>query len=205
MPVNNSLNMSSATAGLQSQPASGISVGRSIAITTSQFAISNSAGASGNPVLSFATAAHMSNTQPIVLAYRSSVTAAVTGNGTVYTVIFDTITSNAGSNYNNTTGIFTAPVDGNYNVMGNVGFRGFGTSTSFTSYIVSTSNTLPCQSNAAFNIGLSAIIWCPFKGTLRLSASDTIRIQAVGAGGTLTNTIFGGAAYATYLTISLVN
>lgn len=38
----------------------------------------------------------------------------VTGDGTTYTVIFDTALVNLGSAYNTATGVFTAPVDGNY-------------------------------------------------------------------------------------------
>jgi len=38
----------------------------------------------------------------------------VTGDGTVYTVVCDNVVIDQSASYNNTNGIFTAPVDGNY-------------------------------------------------------------------------------------------
>lgn len=48
------------------------------------------------------------------IAYKSATTNNVTGNSTVYTVICDTATHNDGSNYNTSTGIYTAPTTGLY-------------------------------------------------------------------------------------------
>lgn len=47
-------------------------------------------------------------------AYLSVTVNNVTGDGTVYTIICDTELNDIGGNYNNATGIFTAPVTGNY-------------------------------------------------------------------------------------------
>lgn len=54
------------------------------------------------------------------LAYKSSSTADQTGDGTAYTVIFDTEISDIGANYNNATGIFTAPATGLYRLSAKV-------------------------------------------------------------------------------------
>lgn len=51
---------------------------------------------------------------PAFLAYVSSNIPNVTGDGTRYTVIFDTEDFDIGANYNNSTGVFTAPVEGIY-------------------------------------------------------------------------------------------
>lgn len=47
-------------------------------------------------------------------AYNSSADADVTGDGTFYTPVFDTEIVDSGGNYNNTTGVYTAPVTGYY-------------------------------------------------------------------------------------------
>ena len=53
--------------------------------------------------------------QPAFLAYLSSTLSNVTGDGTwYYPIIFDQEIFDQGSNYNNATGIFTAPVTGKY-------------------------------------------------------------------------------------------
>jgi hypothetical protein len=46
----------------------------------------------------------------------------VTGDGTYYIIIFDTVSINQNSNYNNGTGTFTAPITGNYFFSANVEF-----------------------------------------------------------------------------------
>jgi hypothetical protein len=50
----------------------------------------------------------------IFSAYVSAQQNNVTGNAVQYTIIFDSVTSNPGGNYNVATGVFTAPVTGNY-------------------------------------------------------------------------------------------
>jgi hypothetical protein len=47
-------------------------------------------------------------------AYRSSTASDVTGDGTVYTIPFDTALVNLGAAYNTGTGVFTAPTTANY-------------------------------------------------------------------------------------------
>lgn len=204
MAINNALN--SKVAGFQVLLSTGVINGRTLTGTTNQFTWTNGNGASaGDATLGFASVAKMTTTQPMVVASNNATVNNVTGDGTAYTVIFNTETTDAGSNYNNATGIFTAPITGNYLIHGNVGITGLGTTVSFTSYIVSTPATLPCTSNALVNTGLAGFIWCPFKATIRLATSDTVKIQVIGAGGTLTNDIYGAAGFHTWLSINLAN
>lgn len=51
---------------------------------------------------------------PVFSAYKSSVSSNVTGNSTFYTVVFDTEYADVGGGYNNSTGVFTAPISGKY-------------------------------------------------------------------------------------------
>jgi len=60
--------------------------------------------------------------QPAFAAFKSAASTNVTGDGTVYTVIFDTVYFDQGSNYNATTGVFTAPITGKYLFTSNVEF-----------------------------------------------------------------------------------
>ena len=58
--------------------------------------------------------------QPAFCAYRSSLQANVTGNGTAVSLVYDTELYDITNNYNNATGVFTAPVDGLYRLSSQV-------------------------------------------------------------------------------------
>lgn len=202
MATNNAANMS--TTGLQALDSSGGFTGRTITGTSNQISVANGDGTSANPTLSFPSLVTFTATQPMVLAYLSATTAAVTGDNTLYTVIFDTEINDQGANYDNTTGIFTAPISGNYLVTGNVVFGDLGTTVNFTSFLTATPAELYGVSNNLLNTGSGGFVWCPISGIIRLSAAQTIRIKARGTGGTLTNTIQGGSIVS-WLSIVLMN
>ena len=58
--------------------------------------------------------------QPAFFAYNSTARTNVTGDGTAYTMIFNTEVLDQNSDYNNTTGVFTAPVTGYYKFFSSV-------------------------------------------------------------------------------------
>jgi len=93
MAVNNAVNLVPAISG-----------------TANQIAVSQVGAAA-----TIALASSVINTsQPMFMAYLSANAVNVTGDGTVYTILFDTVSINQGSSYNAGTGIFTAPITGKY-------------------------------------------------------------------------------------------
>ena len=52
--------------------------------------------------------------QPAFSAFKSAISTSVTGNGALYTVIYNTVMYDRESSYNNSTGYFTAPENGLY-------------------------------------------------------------------------------------------
>ncbi len=140
-----------------------------------------------------------------IFAYKSSATANATGDGTLATVIFDTVVYDVHSDYDNSTGIFTVPVTGTYMVTGNVAIQNLGASTVFTAYVQSTAYQQYCTSSNAANVANTGLIWLPVSSLVRLTATQTIYIQVAGEGGILNNSIFGGGGYFTWLSIALVS
>jgi hypothetical protein len=87
-------------------------------LTSAPFPLLNSSTGTGNTVTTnvyYQTGGIMRlPNQPCFSAYKSSTSSNVTGDGAAYTVIFDTEIFDQGSNYNTSTGTFTAPVAGKY-------------------------------------------------------------------------------------------
>lgn len=86
--------------------------------------------------------------QPAFLAYNSATDTNVSGDGTNYTVICDSEVFDQNSNYNNGTGVFTAPVTGRYNLTGKVFING-GTSMTSAQLFITTSNRIYKTTNSA--------------------------------------------------------
>lgn len=140
--------------------------------------------------------------QPAFTAYLSTNASNVTGDGTQYTVIFDTAITNQGNNYNVSNGIFTAPVTGLYqftstifwnNVEGSaatgmiVAFAGSRYSYRGTQFneLTSTSTTPNCQT---------------ISGLIQMTASDTMSISVFVTGTTKSIGLNGAAPTAGYAT-----
>lgn len=134
------------------------------------------------------------SSQPVFLAYQSANATNATGDGTAYTVIFDVETTDIGSNYNNSTGTFTAPVTGNYKFALTINFANFGVAhTNIQTRVVTTAATflLAQVSGAAENangLAIAGSVICP------MTAGDTATFQAIAANSTKTVTISGGAS-----------
>jgi C1q domain len=128
-------------------------------------------------------------TQPLFFAYKSASTSNVTGDGTFYTVIYDTTTINQGSGYSTSTGKFTAPVTGNYlfttsNILSSPATTGAGEciiSSTANNYVLTYWQTYTGASD--FPLGGCVI--------LPMSSGDTAFIQLVITGPSKTAFLFG--------------
>ena len=98
------------------------------------------ASASGTLISQLDTGEMTRPLQPAFLARNTVTDTNVTGTGTVYTVICDTEIFDQGSDYNNATGTFTAPVTGRYYLGGQATIVGTTVATTFIGFIV-TSNS----------------------------------------------------------------
>lgn len=89
--------------------------------------------------------------QCVFNAYLSSTQADVTGDGTSYTVVCDTELMDQGANYNNGTGVFTAPVTGNYCFIASVCFADVGVA--HTNFFLQFTLTGKAFQQGYFNLG----------------------------------------------------
>jgi len=137
--------------------------------------------------------------QPAFSAYLSSTQSNVTGDNTAYTIIFDTERFDQGSDYNNATGVFTAPVTGRYLLTTGISFDG-SAGGGIECYIqIVTSNityrvvSIPTEARVTGFYGVSGnLIW----GTgllVDMDASDTAYVSIASFSGSKTDTVTGAS------------
>lgn len=138
------------------------------------------------------------STSPAFLAVLSATATNVTGNGAVYTVIPNTEVSDRGANYNNATGVFTAPLTGYYQFWCYIPVIGTTIATSIEVRIVTTGHTYVntlTRAAAATNIALTLSVLAP------MTATDTASLRVICTGEAAdTDDVFGDgtAAGATF-------
>lgn len=145
--------------------------------------------------------------QPAFSAFVSAAIPNVTGDGTIYTIIFDTEVYDQNADYNTATGVFTAPVTGRYHFSATLGLDDLAVANFVNSFRSVTSNR-------NYNIGYYNVgaIFDPALGLIMLGgsfyadmdASDTAIMQTTVSGGTLIVDVHGGPSMLTYFGGTLV-
>ncbi len=125
---------------------------------------------------------------PKFSAHPSGLLSNVTGDGTVYTIIYNTATLNVGTNYSTSTGLFTAPVTGFYcfTVTMDIQSLGVGHTNALAYFNVSTGafswiyQANPVPSIVSGEVSMSAA-YC-----VQLTAADTVGVVIQVSGSTKT-------------------
>lgn len=142
-------------------------------------------------------------TQPAFLAYNSAADLDVTGDSTAYVVICDTEVFDQNADYDNGTGIFTAPVTGRYRFEASVELADLeATHVQHEIYIVT--------SNRSYK-SYDTFTTSPFVGYRKLflsvladmDAGDTAKVQIIIGGSTKVVNVYGTTAPYTYFSGSL--
>ncbi len=137
-------------------------------------------------------------TTPAFLAFVNASVLNVTGDGTVYTVIFNTEVFDQGGNFNTTTGIFTAPVTGRYTFHYAIEMAGVTVGMTQGVVIINTSNRFyrSCFNNVgAMRSSINEIV-IPGSATCDMDAADTAQIDVDFQNGTLVADVRGDAGNA---------
>lgn len=124
--------------------------------------------------------------QPCFRAYLSVTQNNVTGDGSLYVVVFDTEVFDQGSNYNNANGRFTAPVTAKYFFYSNVywNFQPAGISSSQITFNVNGSAATRFKSGNTLGAMQTS-------GLLLLNAGDFVEVEISSAASTKTASILG--------------
>jgi hypothetical protein len=140
---------------------------------------------------------------------KSALQSNVTGDNTIYTVLFATENDDVGSNYNTSNGTFTAPVTGMYQFNANVRGNGYSGNETMIQLYFNTSNEGQIAYDEAlhdaavtnlYDAGDNGITSFGASAAFQMDASDTIVVQFVVYGtGAKTADIAANSYFSGYL------
>jgi hypothetical protein len=129
------------------------------------------------------------------LYYKSSASANVTGDGTVYTLVCDTMIYDARANYNSSTGVWTAGVTGKYTFNCLIELTNIGASHTALDVILTTTNrTYYLDVSNPFNMQNGGALVRSYSAVCDMNAGDTATLTLFVAGGAKTVGVYGAAA-----------
>lgn len=137
-----------------------------------------------------------SDQQPGFCAYASGNINNVTGDGTAYTVLFDTKVYDHGTNYATGTGLFTAPYTGVYLFSSNIYCTGMATGHTPIIIAIVTSTGTPTTAQTSTLTPRTAVTTnnqVGVTGMFLMNAGDTVQIVLTISGSTKTADISGGS------------
>lgn len=142
-----------------------------------------------------------------VIAYLSTDAVNQTGDFTDATVIFDAVTADANNDYNATTGVFTAPKNGIYQISATITYNNVDSTFDFGNLQINTSGSFvsnaftTCNPGKLFNIDNNYT--ATITANVGITSGTTMAINTRLSGGTKTVGFSGAGAGGifTYLTI----
>lgn len=165
------------------------------------FKITTAGDASADPssasiIIKLTSAGEMTEPlQSCFMALNSASDTNVTGDGTAYTVICDSETFDQNSDYNNSTGVFTAPITARYHFSVAISVQNLsaGHTALFSQLVASNRNVWICNANPQGSKASDGVF--NFQGmiTVDMDAADTASIQVTVSGSTKTVTVTGQA------------
>lgn len=137
---------------------------------------------------------------PVFLARQTATTSNVTGDGTNYTIIFDTADKNIGSAYDTTTGIFTAPDTDTYILMFCVETGDIGAAHTLMDLKISTGSGNQAHGfyGNPFNSAVSGRFQVSQCVAMNISGLDTAFVSFTVSNGTKIVDVIGAASYETW-------
>ena len=122
-----------------------------------------------------------SQTLPIFLAFLSVTATDKTGDGTDYTIVCDTEVFDQASNYDNATGIFTAPITGIYRFTAQISLQGLLATHNQRGYQIVTNNRTYYGYNSYVSITQD---FCNFSCLAKMTAGHTATLHSIVANST---------------------